>query len=640
MTTAARERFRLWLQPRNPVREWPFAAAPAELAASLPAVLPGALDDFAVCLPEDHVNETHGPLPRAAASVRTELAVYRRGDALVVVLRCWHGEPLVPRLAPAQRDSGQLFFAASAAANEGLYVGFNDRGESLVHRLVGLCPDSSGDPLRHLPGPPGITMTPATGDGWWAMLSEVPLAAIPGLSQGAHELACTAGRLWGETLEPSCWTSPISWAPMRALLGTLELAAAPPPAAPALYRLDLHYDPASETGELELRLDRPADASLELTVNTVSRRVTAIAGVARAPLALEDGTTHVAVKVGEQRSVRVAFEKWSGHHLHPRPPAAPPLPTLAELRAEFAAAHARQEQQYRAPGTWGPAQPAAKPLGYDHHCAFPMEPYAWACLCLDRQEVYLARVRESCERILAGIRPEGWIPCFHHDRDPGPFNGGAFGHGSASEALCLGYRVLGDDRYLAAARHTATAYRLYPLEYNTNYMAFVLWHLAELYELTADPACLETACWYLRHGILRGLTPGGNFPGHNYYTAYGNITLKGLAKLWRVLPANHPERPRLAEAATRCANQMLARQLANGLFDGRNRMYFGYQHTLPGLFEYARAAGPAAAARLAPVFAAMYHGQTAQQRQQGTHARTMLDIALLARYLSEGTMPQ
>ena len=104
--------------------------------------------------------------------------------------------------------------------------------------------------------------------------------------------------------------------------------------------------------------------------------------------------------------------------------------------------------------------------------------------------------------------------------------------------------MLGDERYLDAAKRAADAYGLYSLECNTNYMAFVLWHLSELFQLTGEAKHLERALWYTKHAILRGMTPSGAQPGHNYYSAYGNITLKGLAKLLRVLPAAHDFRSR------------------------------------------------------------------------------------------------
>jgi len=64
------------------------------------------------------------------------------------------------------------------------------------------------------------------------------------------------------------------------------------------------------------------------------------------------------------------------------------------------------------------------------------------------------------------------------------------------------------------------------------------------------------------------------------------------AKLLCVVPAGPPFRPRLTERVVRYANQVLSRQLPDGLFEGRNRMYFGYRDLVPGLFEAARALPP------------------------------------------------
>ena len=160
-------------------------------------------------------------------------------------------------------------------------------------------------------------------------------------------------------------------------------------------------------------------------------------------------------------------------------------------------------------------------------------------------------------------------------------------------------------------------------------MAFVLWHLSELFELTGEPEHLHRAVWYAQYGIIRGMNPSGIHPGHNYYSAYGNITLKGLAKLLRLLPPAHPFYPVLKERTLRFTNQMLARQRVNGLFDGLNRMYYGYQHSLPGLFEVMRAL-PETVPDLEPVLIAMLNAAP-----RFLYQPEGLDIVFMARHMQE-----
>jgi hypothetical protein len=624
--------FRLYLDTEYDVEPWPFAAAWRATLADLPAHLPGGVEDFSLFLPEDHYNRAHGPLARERSAVRTEMAVYRDGDALVVLLRMWPGTPLPLRYAPPQEDGAGIMLMADRQSDRALYVGVDPRSRIAGLLWRGLQPDSSDTrELCEAAAPGTFDAASVVGpEGGWTAGFYVPLASVPERDPNGRTLAFTAGRIWGETAEASCWATSITWAPRPEEMGTLHLGPRPEAAAPRLHRADLTYDAEAEQGELNFTIANvPSGKTAPVTV-TINSQATHhdATGVVRQSFTPEDGTNDLVVKVGEQRSLRIPFEKWSGHQLFPKYASPHPLPALDDLQGRFQHWHEGKEKIYVAPGTW--ANYSAEHYGLDHHCAFVMEPYALASLYLQRAPVYLERVQESCERILQAQQANGCLLCYHFSDNPQPFEGGAFAQGSASEALCLGYRICGDQRYLDAASLAAEAYALYRLENNTNYMAFVLSHLAELYELTGEQRHLDRALWYAQYGVLRGMNPSGAYPGHNYYTAYGNITLKGLAKLLRVLPPSQDGYPLLKERVLRFTNQILARQRVNGLFDGLNRMYFGYQHTVAGLFEVARAL-PEVADSLAPVLAAMVEARP----NAGAYEPEGLDLALTARFLRE-----
>lgn len=623
--------YRLYLDTHYDVHTWPFARPWQEMAAHWPEPWPGAVADFDIFLPDDHYNRAHGPLARRHASVRTQMAVYRDGEALVVLLRLWDGAPLPQRFAPATEDGANIVLMAGPEADDGLYVGVNPAGEYLALHWSGLNPDCSEVSMRSQPASAGAceVRTARQAESWTAVF-RVSLSAIPGLAPAAPVVRFTAGRLWGETFEPSAWATSTVWAPRPAEMGTLYLQPRSQQAA-HLHRADFHYDPTREQGELVFTVAGLApgeETELQVRTNThaAAHRCT---GVTRQVWTPEDGDNAIMVKVGTQRYQTFTLEKWSGHRLFVRYPGAHPLPGLDDLQARFRQWHEGKEAEYIAPGTWASPQ-AQPPYGLDHACAFPMEPYAHFSLYVERTPLYLARVREACERILHAQTPDGVFLCYHFGATPQPFDGGAFAHGSASEALLLGYRLFGEAHYLQAAQRAAAAYRLYPLEYNANYMAFVLWHLSELYELTGEEEHLERACWYTHYGVLRGLNPSGAHPGHNYYSAYGGITLKGLAKLLRVLPVAHAYYPTLKEHTLRYTNQILSRQRANGLFEGHNRMYFGYQHSAPGLFEVARALPQETTATLEPALLAQYYATS----HEGAAADGQV-IALMGRYLAE-----
>lgn len=266
-----------------------------------------------------------------------------------------------------------------------------------------------------------------------------------------------------------------------------------------------------------------------------------------------------------------------------------------------------------------------------------MLPYALCCRHLDSQPVYRDRIRETAERVLAHQHPEGWYPDLCLEKNPARFRGGAFCNGSAGEAMAIAHVILDDETLLASSRRAADAYQWYPLEMNENYCAFTLWHLAELYEQTQEARDLERAIYYARHFASRDIGLCGAQDAHNYYTGYANITLKGLARLLRILPKAHPFYPVLRARTIRFANQTLARLQPNGLCAGRNRCYVGYMHLAPGLFEVARAL-PEERSVLEPVLCAMYgvvlHALESTPTNFGDGYDGLV-IACMARYLAE-----
>ena len=142
--------------------------------------------------------------------------------------------------------------------------------------------------------------------------------------------------------------------------------------------------------------------------------------------------------------------------------------------------------------------------------------------------------------------------------------------------------------------------------------------------------------YYAENFAGRDIGPGGSQDGHNFYTGYGAITLKGLARLLRVLPKDHKFYPVLRGRTLRFANAGLLRMQPDGFFSGRNRRYLGYKHLLPGLFEVARAL-PEERVALAPALALMHTGayEGAQKGLSFGDEYTGLCIALMARFLLE-----
>ena len=267
-----------------------------------------------------------------------------------------------------------------------------------------------------------------------------------------------------------------------------------------------------------------------------------------------------------------------------------------------------------------------------------MEPYAVVCRHGLDEAIHRRRIQETCERMLAAQKPDGWFPCYcsaNGASDAKLGDGGAFTNGSVGEALVLAAGVTGESRYLEASRRAAD-YAWYRWEDNQNYAAFALWHLAALYEVDGKKAWLDKALYYSKHFVTRDIGLCGAADAHNYYTGYGNITLKGMARLLEVLPKAHAYRPVLREQVIRFTNQILSRQQPDGWFAGRNRKYLGYRHAAPGLFAVA-AAVPEFRKELEPALAAMYHAVAERiltKPEESGSPDDGLTVALMGRYVA------
>lgn len=636
------ETWNLYLEREYQALPWPWAGRSwRDLRADDLACLPAATSDFTRYAPEDGTASLCGVptnLPRAIPVCETRLAVYHDATQLTVFITAIEPTRRIPELAGDRREDFGCFFEMNGL-HRGFYFGLNQNGEHIAlgkswdeeTRDAEAYRDAPWSQVVREPWKPldldyeaRVISHPGGSTASWRIARTVLAAGM-----NDNRIRFTAGRRCYATSELVAWAAGLVWEVRHDELGDLSLVSeVQRPPVPRLCRVDLAYDPASETGifiaqwhgvwdreRLESVKSRfYADRLPLYTVALNGQEQTGdVAAEVQNAFPVADGWNRLEYlnALGEPARV-IFFQKFSGNRVVPGLwRRGCPRPAREELRAQFAAWHEWAEKQYVAPGTWASPQAASdphRPYCLDHQGVFWMEPYALAALHLDAQERYRDKVRATCERVLRQERPGNWFPCLCVDPEGGtPFAGGAFAHGSVGEALVLGYRVLGDSRYLEAARRAVDAYRGYLWEDNPNYSAFALWHLAELYRVTRETAVLSQALYYVPFAASQ-VDPSGSQRGHNYYTGYGGITLKGLAKLLGVLPAGSPEHTRLTDWVLRFCNQMLARQQATGLFAERNRKYLGY-HSLEaaaGLFEAAAALGEEEARALEPALLGAY----------------------------------
>ena len=596
-------------------------------------------------------------LPREAPVCRTRLVVHHDATHLFVFI---HAEPPSnPILELAGCLNEDYCVAVPSPLPEwGFYFGMNQEGEHIgctqiwnsdvVKALSGKAPDATGDsgvmgwPGQSLAGRYDACVLPAAAGG------RIACFCIERSLIGAEaSVVLSVGRTCYATGEWVSWGAPIAWSPRYDAHGRVRFAESPDvPDRLCLRRLDMRYAPESETAVFEEHWTGTDETTMapfrtgqfnawadktSFALNGIEKTVP-LAPLAEAEFAVPDGWNRLEVMSPCLPVFTVPFEKVSG-----RVPAPSSrlehveMPQADAVRAAFERWHAHQENLYQGQGVW--PWGSRKQTCLCHGGVFNIEPYLLAAEPL-RQPIHEQRIRECCERALTQQKPEGWFPCTcsANTREPELGDGGAFTNGSVAEALALASTRLDEQAWLDAAKRAAD-YSWYRWENNQNYAAFVLWNLAALHELEPDAGWLDAALYLARNFVIRDIGPGGAQGGHNYFTGYANITLKGMARLLSVLPAAHPFHPMLKNKMLRFANQILTRQQPNGMFAARNRKFLGYQHPVPGLFFVAEAL-PEMAGRLAPALAAM----TRAVIDQGTcDPESGLVLAMASRMIQQQT---
>jgi hypothetical protein len=408
------------------------------------------------------------------------------------------------------------------------------------------------------------------------------------------------------------------------------------PAWPEVERLDMAYDPAAESAVFTCRWSGlpPADESFAVprgkgfmprpvpwqSVSIKAAGAVTLLPMAETvrtePMALPDGLSRIQAAAPSGPALTLHLEKRSGNRIRlPEWLEAESVPDdgllafPARLRAECDAALAQFEARRKA----GESPEYASWCTY-HACSYGR---AWRHGVKDPRLLDL--LREQAELAASLQRPDGTFSGFHlratHGAPQVPWQGGAYDTGPAGELYALAGELLGEARFAEASARLVRAYRGYRVEFNHNYSAFALYHLAEHYRLTGDPEALEHGLHYCRTSAAAGILPLGFQGGHNYYTCYGAITLRGLSRFCEVLPEAHPYRPVLRERCLRMGNQLLSRLQPDGLFDSADRYFLGERQWSFGLFSLAFIAGPGNIRALDAAIRFMLHKKLSRQKE-------------------------
>jgi hypothetical protein len=184
------------------------------------------------------------------------------------------------------------------------------------------------------------------------------------------------------------------------------------------------------------------------------------------------------------------------------------------------------------------------------------------------------RAFESAERFLRAAESAGrWNDVVKNGWAVDDLSDGGlqFDNGLCGVALLELYEVTGERRFLEGGLAAADWTISRPCVTNWNYNSFSVYLLATAYRHSHDPRHLAAAREKARLGVLPGQLLDGPRAGrwadpHNARPAYHYIMLRGLTALLAALPADDPDRTRLAGAIA------LGMQARNGEFAARGVM--------------------------------------------------------------------
>ncbi len=227
------------------------------------------------------------------------------------------------------------------------------------------------------------------------------------------------------------------------------------------------------------------------------------------------------------------------------------------------------------------------------------------------EEAIRTRAKEGLDYLLSvqrsnGLFPfpdvRGWHPHFKgpleslYSQHPEAFQDGwviddfgdgglQFDNGVCAVAMLAGFEHFTTAAYRESAERACRWAVGRPVVPNWNYNAFSVWGLARCVEVTGGEEFRAAAIRKTVLGILPGQLPAGRWlDRHNCRTVYHAIILRGLAVLYRVLPAEETLRRWVRSAVERAEAVLLDELHVSGASDA--------DHSLTALCEVEKALGP------------------------------------------------
>ena len=561
-------------------------------AAHPPAVLPHC--GLACCTPCDGSSETPQTpafLPRPLPVGRYSWGAYQDGTSLHVVMDTAEG-PAIEDLIHREDAVDQLLIFEP----EGLWY------RTLQIGLDGT-PRCSSGPGRH--GPRSLPCREkdwswevnrvATASGCWRTHWQVHLKDLaPHMRDG--RLRVSLSRTSIRTLEGVAWGAHGIWEPRFDECGTLTfLPSAAADLAPVLHDVVLHYDPKTATARLALKWSNGYrhDESLATKPGSGWHRQTWTHYSARINRILHEQGFSDSGTLGPFP----VQHGWNEIHVASRGA------THARVFLEVCSDTAIHSPDYHGKTTWGDISHwvhAGLSQVIERHPTPPPQYARWMgkmgsavaawCHHFGGEPTWVDWIRQLGDRTLGWQRPDGTFAGCHLEKTglaEIPWKGGAYDSGPMGEFWVRCHEVTGERHFLTASERLVHAYAGYRTELNPNYAAFALFHLSAHWKATGDKDALRHIDYYLRWCVTRHLLPLGFHGGHNYYTVYSSIILRGMARCLAVLPESSPWSATLPRTVRRMTNQALSRLQPDGSFDARDRDHTGERLWLECLCEAA-----------------------------------------------------
>jgi hypothetical protein len=349
-----------------------------------------------------------------------------------------------------------------------------------------------------------------------------------------------------------------------------------------------------------------------------ARRGLAEAMVKEDPRAIETAVARLHEALGEWTAVPEAKPRFAGS---PNPNSAI---TPQRLERLWSAGWAAAEKAYGGNGRWGlpstDLRGSVKDLPADHpkarHTILRRTAYVIIGGVVAMRHGFGdeaavgSRLKEGLDYLLSVQKPNGlfpfpdvrgWDPHFKepleslYHQHPEAFEDGwvidDFGDGGLQfdNGVCA-VAMLAAFEHFGTAAHRESAERACrwavgrPAVPNWNYNAFSVWALARCAEVSKGEEFRAPAARKAVLGILPGQLPSGRWlDRHNSRTVYHAIILRGLAALYRVLPAEENLRQWVRSAIERAEAALVNELYASGASDG--------DHSLTALCEVEKALG-------------------------------------------------